>query len=313
MNQTNDTDARAIETHELTKKFGNIDGITNLDLDIERGEIYGFIGPNGSGKSTTINLLLDFVRPTSGEGYVLGHDIETESVAIRERTGLLPENIGLYDRLTGRKHIELAVTAKDATDDPDAVLDRVGLEDAGERKVGGYSTGMKQRLGLAMALVGDPDLLILDEPSSGLDPSGVKRMREIIHRENERGATVFFSSHILSEVEAVCDQVGILRDGELIAEDSVERLREQIGAKSIVQVSVAGIDEDVLAELRASEGVASVSATDGTITVECTEPEAKSKSLATVENSKMAVRDFSTKEASLEELFEAYTTERTDG
>jgi len=178
-----------------------------------RRGVYGFLGPNGAGKSTTIDMVLDLVRPTEGTVRVLEQDATTDGVAIRKRTGVLPDGFAVYDRLTGRQHVEFAVRSKEADDDPDALLDRVGLLDDADRKAGGYSKGMRQRLALAMALAGDPDLLILDEPSSGLDPAGAKEMREIVRAEADRGATVFFSSHILEQVEAVCDRVGILREG----------------------------------------------------------------------------------------------------
>jgi ABC-2 type transport system ATP-binding protein len=195
----------AIETQGLTKRYGSGDdavlAVDGLDLTVEEGEVFGFLGPNGAGKSTTIDMLLDYGRPTSGTATVLGLDAQDDSEQLRERIGVLPEGYGLYDRLTGRRHLEFAVEWQDADDDPDEILDRVGLDDDdAARPVGDYSKGMQQRLGLGMALVGQPDLLILDEPSSGLDPIGIREMRDIVRAEADRGATVFFSSHIMSEV-----------------------------------------------------------------------------------------------------------------
>ena len=201
----------AIELSGVTKRFGDVVALRDLDMTVESGEIYGFLGPNGAGKSTTIDILLDFVRPTEGEVRVLGRDAGTDSVLIRERCGVLPEGFDTYDRLTARQHVRFAVESKGSGEDPDALLDRVGLSDAKGRKAGGFSKGMTQRLALAMALVGEPDLLILDEPSTGLDPNGAREMRTIVREEADRGATVFFSSHVLGQVEAVCDRVGILR------------------------------------------------------------------------------------------------------
>jgi len=248
----------AIETRGLTKRFGDVVAVSDLDLVVEEGEIFGFLGPNGAGKSTTIDILLDFIRPTSGTVTVLGHDAQSEGRAVRQRTGVLPDAYHVYDRLTGRQHVEFALEMKGVEEDPVALLDRVNVADAADRKAGGYSKGMRQRLILAMALVGDPDLLVLDEPSTGLDPNGAREMREIIREENARGATVFFSSHILGQVEAVCDRVAILDRGEIVTVDSIENLRERAGGTATVTLTVANHDERAIERLRAVNGVVSV-------------------------------------------------------
>lgn len=296
----------AIELNGVNKLFNDVIAVRNLDLTVEEGEIFGFLGPNGAGKSTTINLLLDFVRPTSGTISVLGFDANQNSVDIRNHTGLLPEGFGLYNRLTGRQHIEFAIDSKESTDTPNAVLDRVGLLDAADRKTAGYSTGMQQRLALGMALIGDPELLILDEPSTGLDPNGAREMREIVREENDRGATVFFSSHILGQVEAVCDRVGILRAGELVAEDSVSGLRQAIGTEGTLHITVDRIIEDTVEDVRGLTGVTRVETDQNSLAVTCSD-EAKTTVLNTIEEGGMSITDFETEEVSLEELFAAYT------
>ena len=300
---------QAIELEHVDKRFADVTALRGLDLSVEEGEIYGFLGPNGAGKSTTIDILLDFVRPTDGNVRVLGDDPHDDSVDVRERVGVLPDGYHVYDRLTGRQHVEFAVESKDADDDPDALLDRVGILDAADRKAGGYSKGMTQRLVLGMALVGDPDLLILDEPSTGLDPGGAREMREIIRAENERGATVFFSSHILEQVEAVCDRVGILREGELVAEDTIEGLRRTVGPTTSLAVSVERIDEAALDRVRDLPGVSAVRVadeTEGELVVDCDQG-SKTEVLNALDAEGVGVRDFSTREASLEELFINYT------
>ncbi|MFB6300692.1 MAG: ATP-binding cassette domain-containing protein [Halobacteriales archaeon] len=307
----------AIELHGVTKRFGDVVAVDSLDLEIPEGEVFGFLGPNGAGKSTTINMLLDFVRPDVGSIRVLNRDAREESVAIRQRTGVLPEGFDVYERLTGRQHIEFAIQSKEVDQDPDAILDRVGIADAADRKAGGYSTGMAQRLALGMALVGEPDLLILDEPSTGLDPNGAREMREIVRAENDRGATVFFSSHILGQVEAVCDRVGILRDGEFVAQDSVEGLRKAVGTESTLRIDVETVPDGILEELRVLSGVSNVEAEDTSLTVACTD-EAKTAVLTALEDAGAGVQNFETEEASLEDLFVAYTegdaeTQSTDG
>jgi len=296
----------AIELDGVTKRFGDVTAVEELDLTVPEGEVFGFLGPNGAGKSTTINVLLDFVRPSSGRVEVLGMDPQADSVAVRDRTGVLPEGFSVYDRLTGREHIEFAIESKEADVDPDAVLDRVGLAGDGDRKAGGYSKGMAQRLALGMALVGDPDLLILDEPSSGLDPAGAKEMRDIVREEADRGATVFFSSHVLGQVEAVCDSVGILRDGELVARDSIEGLRETVGTGATLEITAEGVTDDDLGAVRGLDGVDAASTDGATVTVQC-DSEAKTAVIGALEDAGVAVEDFSTRESSLEDLFLAYT------
>ncbi|WP_135852425.1 ABC transporter ATP-binding protein [Halorussus salinus] len=301
----------AIEIDGVTKRYGDVVAVRDLSFEVEEGEVFGFLGPNGAGKSTTINMLLDFVRPTDGEIRVLGRDVHDESVAVREHLGVLPEGFSVYDRLTGRQHLEFAIESKEADDDPDALLERVGLSGDGDRKAGGYSKGMAQRLVLGMALVGDPDLLVLDEPSTGLDPQGARQMRDIVREEADRGATVFFSSHILGQVESVCDRVGILRDGQLVAEDSIEGLRETTSADTVLRITVGDVPEEALAEVRALDGVSEVEANeDGDrLTVSC-ENDVKTTVLSTLEDAGVDVVDFETDEASLEDLFMDYTTDQ---
>jgi ABC-2 type transport system ATP-binding protein len=296
----------AIEIDGLTKRFGDVVALRDLDLSVEDGEIYGFLGPNGAGKSTTINVLLDFVRPTSGTATVLGMDAQAESQAVRSRVGVLPEGFSVYDRLTGRQHVEFAIESKNVRDDADAILDRVGIADAADRKAGGYSKGMRQRLALGMALVGDPDLLVLDEPSTGLDPNGAREMREVVREERDRGATVFFSSHVLGQVEAVCDRVGILRDGELVAQDSIAGLRDATDAEATLRIETDGVTDGALDAVSAVEGVASVSADGSALSVAVTDG-SKTAVLGALEDEGVTVEDFSTEETSLEDLFAAYT------
>jgi ABC-2 type transport system ATP-binding protein len=216
----------AIRTEGLTKRYGSTAVVDSLDLVVDADEVFGFLGPNGAGKSTTIGMLLDYVRPTSGSVRVLGRD-SRDVVDVHRRLGVLPDRYGLYPDLTARQHLEFVVDTKGASDDPEALLARVGLADATDQQAATFSQGMEQRLALAMALVGTPDLLVLDEPFTGLDPHGVRTVREIVHEENERGAAVFFSSHVLGQVELVCDRVGIVHEGRLVASGTLDELRSQ--------------------------------------------------------------------------------------
>ena len=302
----------AIELNGVTKRYGDVTALDDVSLSVAEGEIFGFLGPNGAGKSTTVDILLDFVRPTAGSASVLGRDAQADSLAVRQRVGVLPDGYHLYDRLTARQHLEFAADSKDADDDIDAALDRVGLGDAADRTAGGFSKGMKQRLVLAMALVGEPDILILDEPTTGLDPNGARRMREIIREERDRGATVFFSSHILEQVEAVCDRVGILRNGRLVAVDTIDALRGALGSEARLTLTVEPMSDDVVGAIAAVEGVSSVRDDgDERLSVACEEA-AKTAVLAAVEAAGARLLDFDTEDVSLEELFAAYTEDAPD-
>ncbi|MFC4249260.1 ATP-binding cassette domain-containing protein [Natribaculum luteum] len=301
----------AIELDGLTKRFGDVVAVDDLDLTIEEGEIFGFLGPNGAGKSTTIDILLDFTRPTDGTATVLGHDAQAESLAVRQRTGVLPDGYHAYDRLTGRKHLEFVVESKEVDEDVDALLERVGIAEAADRKAGGYSKGMRQRLVLAMALVGDPDLLVLDEPSTGLDPNGAREMREIIRRENDRGTTVFFSSHIMEQVEAICDRVAIIDSGRLVAVDTIDGLRHATEAATTLSVSVSGVDDAMLETVAGLEGVSDVALDGDRLRVTLTGG-SKFAVLNTLDDAGASVGDFSVEESSLEDLFVKYTTDEQE-
>jgi len=294
----------AIEIDGLGKEYGDLTALDGLDLSVETGEVYGFLGPNGAGKSTTINLLLGFLDPSSGSATVLGHDIERESRALRRRIGVLPEAFSPYERLTAREHVKYAADLKDVAVDPDALLDRVGLtEDAWDRSAGGFSTGMEQRLALACALVGDPEVLILDEPSSGLDPRGMAKLRELIREEAADGTTVFFSSHILSEVEAVCDRIGILVDGDLVAEGTIDELRDGTETHSPLDVRVDAVPEGF--DLTDLDGVAAMSVEDSTLSALVTDAGAKIEVIRRVDQV-AEIRDVISEPASLEALFDRY-------
>ena len=317
----------AVTVDRVTKRFGDVVAVDDLSLSVEEGEIFGFLGPNGAGKSTTINMLLDFVKPTAGEISVLGMDAQTDSKAIRQRIGVLPEGYQTYDRLTGRQHLEFAIESKDTEDDPDALLERVGLDpDDADRKAGGYSKGMSQRLLLAMALVGEPDLLIFDEPSTGLDPHGVRLMRDIVREERDRGATVFFSSHILEQVEAVADRVAILNEGRLLTVDTIDGLREAVGADAELTIMLAdgptgetttddgesttGPGQATVADpagiVESIDGVTSVDRRGDELVVVCRR-EAKLPVLDRLRERGATIRDFTTDETSLEDLFVSFT------
>jgi ABC-2 type transport system ATP-binding protein len=298
-----------VELQGLTKHYGNVRAVEDLHLRVDKGEIFGFLGPNGAGKSTTINMMLDFAKPTAGQSTIFGMDSQEQGTQIRQRIGVLPEGYDVYERLTGLDHLEFAIDSKNANDDPRELLEYVGLTGDGERKAGEYSKGMAQRLTLAMALVGDPDLLILDEPTTGLDPNGARQVREIIRQENQRGTTVFFSSHILSQVESVCSRVGILREGQLIADDTIEGLRANVTGGETLVVLGTGFTDSVLDQVYEHPGVESIDVRqpETEVAFGVSSDVNKTEILNTLEEAGATVSDFSTEEASLDDLFAAYT------
>jgi ABC-2 type transport system ATP-binding protein len=219
----------AIETRGLSKTFGRrehaVQAVIDLDLEVPAGQVFGFLGPNGAGKSTTIRMLMDLIRPTAGQA--LFFDRPVTELSSRRRAGALVEGADFYPFMTARDNLAvLGRTANDYRPERiEALLGTVGLAERAGQRVGGFSTGMKQRLGLAAALLGDPDLLILDEPTNGLDPAGIQEMRGFIRDlAHEHGKTVFLSSHLLNEVEQVCDRVAIIHRGRLLREGPVSEL-----------------------------------------------------------------------------------------
>ncbi|MGQ3331300.1 ABC transporter ATP-binding protein [Halorubrum sp. FL23] len=301
----------AITTTDLTKRYENETAVQDLNLEVQSGEIYGFLGPNGAGKSTTINMLMDYVYPTTGEICILGLDPHQDLVDVHQRVGILPDRFSVYDQLTGRQHLNYIIDSKSAGENPTDLLSRVGLADAATQQAGNYSRGMQQRLALAMALVGEPDLLILDEPFTGLDPHGARAIRELVEEENERGATVFFSSHVLGQVELVCDRVGILNEGQLIAEGNIDDLRLETGVKATVTLTVEGLSSGVVEAVRSVESVTDVTTNGAELLVKTGQSDRRMELIETVEQNGGTVKTFSVQEPSVEEIFISYTEAET--
>lgn len=252
----------AITTTGLTKHYGSIRALDALDITVREGEIFGFLGPNGAGKSTTIRLLLGFLRPTSGEGRVLGLDSVRDSVAIRARIGYLPGGVALYDSLTGEEILDYLGELSGRPPVRRAELcDRLELSPQTLRRlVRDYSRGMRQKIGIVQALQHEPELAILDEPSEGLDPLMQRAFYDILDLLKNEGRTIFFSSHVLSEVERVCDRVAIVRRGQLVAVEEIAALLARRTRK--VDMRLAGMPprlEDV-------PGVLNITIADGRLT-----------------------------------------------
>jgi len=223
------TAAPAVALHGITKKYGRLVAVRNLHLEVIPGEIFGFLGLNGAGKTTTIRILLDLLRPTAGRAFVFGRDCQRKGLEVRAMVGYLPGELGLYGDMTGQELLDLLARLGRYTVQPEyraELLQKLQLSrsDLG-RKLREYSTGMKRKLGLVQAFQGDPTLLILDEPTEGLDPLMQEFFYEMLFNVQQRGRTVFMSSHVLSEVERVCDRIALLRRGELILLSPVEEVR----------------------------------------------------------------------------------------
>jgi ABC-2 type transport system ATP-binding protein len=240
---------RAIEVRGLVREFkGGIRAVAGIDLDVAPGEIYGFLGPNGAGKSTTVHMLTTLLPPTAGAATVGGHDIVREGAAVRRTIGAALQEAALDPLLTGREHLKLqlalhGVPRSDRGDRTDALLDRVGLRRAADRKIGGYSGGMKRRLDLALALAHRPRILFLDEPTTGLDPQSRSALwDEVVRLKRDEGVTVFLTTQYLEEADVLADRVGIIDHGRLVAEGTPGELKAQIGRPTIEAVPAEGIE-----------------------------------------------------------------------
>lgn len=222
-----------IECKNLTKTFGEFKAVDNLNLTIYKGEIFALIGPNGAGKTTTMNMLVGLIEPTSGEAIIDGKSIIKDPIGVKKIIGFLPENVSLYPTLTARQNVRYIANLNgiDNNDKIDKVLEIVGLgkRNVKDKKVGEFSKGMKQRLGVACVLVKDPKVLFLDEPTSGLDPTGKIEFQDMLKKLKKEGITIFYSSHILGEVKDIADRVGILHQGKLqkiLNRDEVKNVEE---------------------------------------------------------------------------------------
>ena len=231
-----------LQTHELKKDFGAVHAVDGVSLRVTCGQVYGFLGPNGSGKTTTIGMILGLLRPTSGTVSLFGELVTPLHTKPLRRVGALIGAPSLLPYLSARQNLELLIGLSPSIPSGhiDEVLELVGLERDARRRTSQFSTGMKQRLGIAMSLLHEPELLILDEPTNGMDPAGMYEIRNLLSRLSSQGVTVFISSHLLHEIEQVCDRVAVLKQGRMVAEGNVADL---LGDRSIVKVKVPSPDQ----------------------------------------------------------------------
>ena len=265
-----------IETRQLVKKYENDTVVDHLDLAVSEGEIFGFLGPNGAGKTTTMKMLLGLVHPTSGSGTVAGHDIVREVLEVRRSCGVLPDPAGFYDNLTARQNLKFygrlyGLKGDDLRDRAEATLDLVGLQDAKDKKIGKFSKGMKQRFGVAQAIVHDPPVLMFDEPTAGIDPQGAEDFRVLMRKLKGEGKTIFLTSHIMPEVEAICTRIGIIVDGRMDICGRVDQLVDHYAQRQgyRLKLSVRHADEMALFRLlKGIEGVSAVAKNDGAFIID---------------------------------------------
>ena len=287
-----------IETKGLSVYYGKHRGILDVDLRVETGDVFGFLGPNGAGKTTTQRVLLDVIRPTAGEARVFGKDCQKDGVTIRERVGYLPGELSLYNNMKASRFFKMYFALQHSKTDPGywkTLADRLDLDTS--RKIREFSRGNKQKVGVVAAFMHKPDLLILDEPTTGLDPLVQQTVMELVREANQAGATVFFSSHILPEVQAVCDKVGIIREGQLVATERVEDLTTQHFKR--VRFNFATMPP---ADTFTQEGVTETERDEQSVTLEISERLDQVMVIA----ASFGITDIETIPVSLEEIFLTY-------
>lgn len=232
----------AIRAEGLTKVYGGARAVDGIDVAIEKGEVCGFLGPNGAGKTTTIGMMVGLIEPTAGKCYINGAEVSRNPLEVKRTIGYLPEGVGFYTHMTAARNLRYlaklyGIADADAAKRVDGLLEYVGLGGVG-KPVGAFSRGMKQRLGLARALLNDPQVIFLDEPTNGLDPEGVIQFRNIIKEQAAKGKTVFFSTHIIGEVEHVCSSICIISKGRIVARGTMDEVRKQMTKDPRVMITV---------------------------------------------------------------------------
>lgn len=287
-----------IETEALSVFYGRHRGILDVNLQIEQGEVFGFLGPNGAGKTTTQRVLMDVIRPTAGKAHMFGKDCQKEGVAARDRVGYLPGELSLYENMKASQFFKMYFSLQKSNTDSrywQTLADRLELDTS--RRIRELSRGNRQKVGVVAAFMNKPDLLILDEPTSGLDPLMQQTVMELVREANQSGSTVFFSSHILSEVQIVCDRVGIIREGQLVATERVEDLiRQQFKRLRINFAELPPADAFAIA------GVSELARDEQSIQLEIRENFSQVMEKAVI----YGINDLDTIPVTLEEIFLAY-------
>ena len=310
----------ALETRQLTKHYADRTAVDSLSLKIRRGEIFGLLGPNGAGKTTTILMLLGLTEPSSGDARVDGLDPRRDPLAVKRRVGYLPDDVGFYDELTARENLEYTarlnrLREKEATERIEFLLEQVGLSSVIDRRVRTFSRGMRQRLGLADALIKRPTILILDEPTVNIDPEGVRELLKFVSDlRTDEGLTVLLSSHLLHQVEQVCDRIGIFVSGQLVGIGTVAQLASQLQDRWIFELGVDPSPGSAnLAKLVGSiSGVHNVEVDGPGRWIVSASRDVHTDLLATVSSAGCTIDHFVRRGADLDAIYHRYFTGRTD-
>ena len=296
-----------IRTENLTKEYDGFKAVDNLNLDVKEGEIYGFLGPNGAGKTTTILMLLGILRPTRGRIYLLEEELTKNFLSLKGRIGVVSEKQYLYKEMAAGEYLDFFADlygVKDKKKKIDQLLKSVSLLEVKNRKLGAFSRGMQQKLGFARALLHDPELLLLDEPVSGLDPTGIKQIRNLIEKENKKGRTIFISSHLLSEVEKLCREVAIINEGKLLAEDTMENLRRQLSKTVELEVELSQAKEEIMKALSSFDFIQAIKQRENLLTLRVkSDQDYRAPISETISRQGGIVLGIKVKEMSLEEAF----------
>ncbi len=296
-----------IEVSNLTKTYNDFTAVNNISFHVKKGEIFGFLGPNGAGKTTTIKAMLDLLHADQGTIHLSGIDVRKHGKEAKKHVGYMPEKVAFYDNLTALQNLEFYAEIKHVSkEECPSLIKEFGLADAGKKRVGTFSKGMVQRLGMARAILGNPPILILDEPSGGLDPRGVVQIRDKIREMKKKGTTIFVSSHILSEIQEICDRVGIINKGILVAQDTVDGLRKKLSLKPQLTVIVDSLSTKIENAVRNLPGVDRVTAQQNTLEIIC-DGALKAKVILAITNAGGSIQNLQTKEPTLEEVFMRYT------
>jgi len=296
----------SLSVRGLSKAFNGLRAVDGIDLTIRKGEVYGFLGPNGAGKTTTIKMILGLVTPDAGTVRISGRDLSREPHEIKRRLGYLPERVAMYPNLTAIQTLRFYAKLKgQPTEGLDELLASVGMNEFADRRVGTFSKGMVQLVGFAQSLIGRPEVLILDEPTTGLDPNWTRQVKDRIKEANRAGTTVFFSSHILSEVEELASRVAILNRGKVVAEDLVAALRGRTKARPRLHLTLHFQREEAAAILRAIPGVEDV--TVGEEVVVTSDDQARGQAIAALVQAGIPLAGMRTVDPSLESVFLEYT------
>lgn len=297
-----------IKTANLTKEYDGFVAVKNLNLEVYNGEIFGLLGPNGAGKTTTTLMLLGLIPPTRGQAWIDGYSVTEEPIEVRKRVSLLPENLGLYDELTARENLNFTaelngITGSEREKRIEELLVKVGLKEWGDVKVGKFSRGMKQRLGIADALIKNPKVLILDEPTAGIDPEGVEQILSIIKKlSKDEGVTILMSSHLLHQVQKICDRVAIMSKGELVATGSIEDLAK---GERFIEAEFEKLDEDFIYALKRLDKVEDVNRKGNKLIIKANEDLRKEISELALKKGHL-VLEIKLKMPSLDELYAKY-------